>query len=61
MNSLKTTVSPLFVGTVNFAKKMPAMQAEMMTPRMLWSAIAMMARLHWPVVARPPYLIKLKL
>ena len=32
---LKMTVSLLAVGTVNFAKMIPAMHAEMITPRML--------------------------
>ena len=45
-----TIVWPLFLGTVNFAKMMPAMQAWIITPKMLCRDITMMANGHCSVV-----------
>ncbi len=48
---LKMMLSPLLVGTVNLAKTMPARQACMMTPKMLWVHMTTMAKGHSSVVA----------
>ena len=47
----KVIVSPRARGTVNLAKMMPAMQAWMMTPKMLWDDITITANGHCSVVA----------
>ena len=48
---LNTNVWPRFRGTVNLAKMMPAMQAWMITPMILWVDITMIATGHSSVVA----------
>ena len=53
---LKRMVSALLVGLVNLAKTIPAMQAWMTTPTMLWADIATTASPQCSVGTRDPYL-----
>ena len=54
-NYLNRMVSARLVGLVNFAKTMPAMQAWITTPTMLWTDMMTTASPQFSVGTRDPY------